>query len=83
MRELGLKAPSVAFASRTPAGKEKEEAGDVPFNKSGDVVKLESVLGELLDPSREIAASGEASCCVEGKVCEVVPDSGDDVEAAF
>lgn len=82
MRELGLKVLSVAFASRTPAGKEKEEAGDVPFNKSGDV-KLESVLGKLLDPSREIAASGEASCCVEGEVCEVVPDSGDEVEVAF
>ncbi len=77
------KAPSVAFASSAPAGREKEEAGDVPFSKSGDVVTLESVLGELVDPCGETAASGEVFCRVEGAICEGALDSGDEVEVAF
>lgn len=80
------KLPSVELASSVPVGIENGGAvavdADVPFNKSEDVIKFESVLGELLDPCGEVSVSGEESCCVEEPVCEEVLDSGDDVEIA-
>ena len=82
-REFASKVAKVALASSGPAGRGIEGAEDEPFSKSAGVVKLGSVLGKLLDPSGVIAVSGEESGCIEDAVCEVVPDSGDEVEVVF